>query len=90
MLKELQAKAGIAARTIDREGDAVWRGDGVVIASLAGLAVVTGRRRVGKTRLLVEWAERSGGVYFVAESAEVQRRYLVAALAAKLRGPPGR
>jgi SNF2 family DNA or RNA helicase len=32
---ELQAKAGIAARTIDREGDAVWRGDGVVIASLA-------------------------------------------------------
>src|SRR5262245_31827998 len=27
-----------------------------------GLAVVTGRRRVGKTRLLVEWVERTGGV----------------------------
>jgi hypothetical protein len=52
-----------------------------------GLAVITGRRRVGKTRLLVEWIEQSGGVYFVADqsSAEVQRRYLVAALAAKLR-----
>ena len=38
-----------------------------------GLAVLTGRRRVGKTRLLVEWVERSGGVYFVADqsSAEV-------------------
>jgi AAA+ ATPase superfamily predicted ATPase len=56
-----------------------------------GLAVVTGRRRVGKTRLLVEWVERSGGVYFVADqsSAEVQRRYLVAALASKLRGLDG-
>src|SRR5262245_55319030 len=56
-----------------------------------GLAVVTGRRRVGKTRLLVEWVERSDGVYFVADqsSAEVQRRYLVAALAARLRGLDG-
>jgi len=32
---ELAAKAGIAARTTDREGEAVWRGDGVVVASLA-------------------------------------------------------
>jgi AAA+ ATPase superfamily predicted ATPase len=56
-----------------------------------GLAVITGRRRVGKTRLLVEWVERTGGVYFVADqsSAEVQRRYLVAALATKLRGLDG-
>ena len=35
-----------------------------------GLAVVTGRRRVGKTRLLVEWVERSGGVYVVADQDE--------------------
>ena len=28
-------KAGIAARTTEREGEAVWRGDGVVVASLA-------------------------------------------------------
>jgi len=56
-----------------------------------GLAVVTGRRRVGKTRLLVEWVERTGGVYFVADqsSSEVQRRYLTAALASKLRGLDG-
>jgi SNF2 family DNA or RNA helicase len=32
---ELAAKAGISARTLDREGEAVWRGDGVVVASLA-------------------------------------------------------
>lgn len=32
---ELATKAGIQARTTDREGDAVWRGDGVVVASLA-------------------------------------------------------
>jgi AAA+ ATPase superfamily predicted ATPase len=34
-----------------------------------GLAVVTGRCRVGKTRLLVEWVERRGGVYFVADQS---------------------
>jgi AAA+ ATPase superfamily predicted ATPase len=56
-----------------------------------GLAVVTGRRRVGKTRLLVEWVERSGGVYFVADqsSPEVQRHYLTVALATRLRGLDG-
>ncbi|HWO26176.1 MAG TPA: SNF2-related protein [Kofleriaceae bacterium] len=33
---ELATKAGIAARTADAEGDAVWRGAGVVVASIAG------------------------------------------------------
>lgn len=57
----------------------------------SGLAVVTGRRRVGKTRLLVEWVERTGGVYYVADQSapEVQRRYLVGALATRLRGLEG-
>lgn len=32
---ELATKARISARTADREGDALWRGDGVVVASLA-------------------------------------------------------
>jgi SNF2 family DNA or RNA helicase len=32
---ELAGKAGLAARTLEREGEAVWRGDGVVVASLA-------------------------------------------------------
>lgn len=56
-----------------------------------GLAVITGRRRVGKTRLLVEWVERAGGVYFVADqsSPDIQRRYLISALAQKLEGLDG-
>jgi SNF2 family DNA or RNA helicase len=32
---ELAAKAGIAARTPEGEGEAVWRGEGVVVASIA-------------------------------------------------------
>ena len=56
-----------------------------------GLAIVSGRRRVGKTRLLVEWVERTAGVYFVADqsSPDLQRRYLTAAIAAKLPGLDG-
>jgi AAA+ ATPase superfamily predicted ATPase len=56
-----------------------------------GLAVVSGRRRVGKTRLLVEWVEKTGGVYFVADqsSPEVQRQYLTMALHAELGGLEG-
>jgi AAA+ ATPase superfamily predicted ATPase len=52
------------------------------------LAVVYGRRRIGKTRLLVEWVERTGGVYAVADqsSPEIQREYLSRALALRLPG----
>jgi uncharacterized protein len=52
------------------------------------LAVVWGRRRVGKTRLLLEWARHAGGIYFVADEtvAHVQRRRLAEALEVALPG----
>lgn len=48
----------------------------------ARLAVVYGRRRVGKTRLLLEWAAQHEGLYTVADQSapEVQRRYFATAL----------
>ena len=47
------------------------------------LAVLWGRRRVGKSRLLLEWCRREGGLYVVADqSAEaVQRRYFLESVA---------
>lgn len=51
-------------------------------------AVIYGRRRVGKTRLLLEWSKRHGGLYTVADqsAAEIQRRYLAEGLAERLPG----
>jgi hypothetical protein len=51
-----------------------------------GLAVVYGRRRIGKTRLLLEWTKRHGGVYCVADPSapEMKRRYLAEALSEAL------
>ena len=47
-----------------------------------GVVVVWGRRRVGKTRLLLEWAQKHNGVYFTADesAAPVQRKYFALAL----------
>ena len=44
---------------------------------------IWGRRRVGKSRLLLEWSSRHDGLYTVADlsAAPVQRRYLAAAVA---------
>ena len=45
--------------------------------------VVYGRRRVGKTRLLLEWSKAHDGLYTVADqsAADVQRRYFCDAVA---------
>jgi len=53
-----------------------------------GLAVVYGRRRLGKTRLLLEWASKHDGLYTVADlsSADVQRRYFAQAVSTRLPG----
>lgn len=53
-----------------------------------GMCVVYGRRRVGKTRLLLEWSRKHGGLYTVADpsAASVQRRYLAEALSRVFEG----
>ncbi|MCE2984066.1 MAG: ATP-binding protein [Parachlamydia sp.] len=54
----------------------------------AALAVVWGRRRVGKTRLLLEWSHQWKGIYYPADesSPSVQRRYFSLAIEQKIPG----
>lgn len=68
--------------------DELKRLDTLATRGQAGLAIVSGRRRIGKTRLLLEWVERHGGLYTVADTStpEIQRRYLAESLAMKLPG----
>lgn len=53
-----------------------------------GFGVLWGRRRVGKTRLLVEWVQRRNGAYFVADESTpaLQRERFAAAVAAVVPG----
>ena len=52
------------------------------------LTAIWGRRRVGKSRLLLEWSARHDGLYTVADlsAPPVQRRYLAAAVAGRFPG----
>lgn len=72
---------------IDRDAE-MTRLDRLERSRDGGLAVVVGRRRVGKTRLLLEWVRAHGGVYWVADesAASIQRRNLAETLAARLPG----
>ncbi|NGX38343.1 MAG: hypothetical protein K1000chlam2_01516 [Chlamydiae bacterium] len=55
---------------------------GLTRSSKAGVAVIWGRRRMGKTRLLLEWVDQHRGVYYAADESagSIQRRYFAMAL----------
>ncbi len=57
----------------------------------AGVAVIWGRRRVGKTRLLLEWTAKNKGIYFAADesAASIQRKFFSIALEQTLPGFAG-
>lgn len=62
--------------------------DGAVRQRDGALVVVSGRRRVGKTRLLLEWVKNHGGLYYVADESTpvLQRRYFAEAVGRRLSG----
>lgn len=72
---------------VNRQSE-ITRLDRLVSLPGSSLAVIWGRRRVGKTRLLIEWSNKHNGVYFTAdESASmVQRKYFSMALEQVLPG----
>lgn len=72
---------------IDRHEE-MMRLRALVKSPSSALAVIYGRRRIGKTRLLVEWLKRDHGLYLVADqsSAEIQRERFKHGLGAKLPG----
>jgi hypothetical protein len=72
---------------IDRKEE-LDRLDRLAESADGGLAVLYGRRRIGKTRLLLEWSRRQDGLYTVADQSapEIQRRYFAEAVARRLPG----
>jgi len=62
--------------------------DRMTTGAEGALAVLYGRRRIGKTRLLLEWSRRHGGLYTIADQSapEIQRRYFAEAVAEYLPG----
>jgi AAA+ ATPase superfamily predicted ATPase len=74
-------------RFVDRSAE-MTRLHRLAASAEGGLAVLYGRRRIGKTRLLLEWSATHGGLYTVADqsAAGIQRRYLAEAVAGRLPG----
>jgi AAA+ ATPase superfamily predicted ATPase len=73
-------------RFLDR-ADELRRLD-AVLAQPGAFAAIWGRRRVGKTRLLIEWSQRHDGLYAAADPSApaVQRRYLAGAVERRFPG----
>ena len=71
---------------IDRQGE--LRRLDRALRQPSAFAVIWGRRRVGKSRLLIEWSRRNDGLYTVADQSApaIQRRYLAAAVAQRFPG----
>ena len=59
-----------------------------VLDGAGGFTAIWGRRRVGKSRLLLEWSRLRDGLYTVADASAptVQRRYLALAVAERFSG----
>lgn len=51
--------------------------DAFALLPNGGLTVVWGRRRIGKTRLLLNWSKKHNGIYYTADESSpvVQRKY---------------
>jgi AAA+ ATPase superfamily predicted ATPase len=64
-------QACIIMRFVDRTEETV-RLDRLAASEEGSLAVVYGRRRIGKTRLLLEWSAKSGGLYSVANQSAAE------------------
>ena len=66
---------------IDRKQE-MARLNGLVRQSKGATAVIWGRRRIGKTRLLLEWVHKHRGIYYTADesAAPIQRKYFSIAL----------
>lgn len=75
------------AKNINRLQE-IKRLDRLANSEKSEIAVIWGRRRLGKTRLLLEWSQKHNGIYFTADESTpaVQRKYFSLALEQVLPG----
>jgi uncharacterized protein len=77
----------IDMRFINRNNE-LHRLNTLISKKQGGLAVLWGRRRVGKTRLLLEWSKKNNGLYTVADqsASSIQRSYLATSISTLFKG----